>query len=354
VRVFILDCAGFVGSRLLGRLLERPDVEVIGMAADYRPVSQFLSHERLTFYGGELPPDTELMQRLVERTDVTVNLLATADARHHRDDVNAILDVDLPASLALARACATNGARLVQVSSGDVYNGLGTPGGAQGPATEPGLGTVAGGPRPTAPLQGGTPVDACALYASGKRMLELGVQTSGDTLGLNYTVLRLFNPVGPGVDVLADWCPRHPAPLFAQLVRGIVRSARMEFDVNPEDVFSYLHVDDAVDCVAGVILDPPSGSERQLYNIGNPDNAITPAELARRIFALYASRLGSSSEATVTWNPPIRPVPGPVQLIPDVAEARTVLGWQAQRSLETILEDALETMVVARRERGRN
>ncbi len=353
VHVFMLDCAGFIGSRLVGRLLEDPDVEIVGMATDYRLITPYLSHPRLTYYAGELPPDEQLIQRLLERSDVAVNLMATADARHHRDEANTILDIDLPASLALARACARANTRLVQISSGDVYNGLGSVAAARAivgpqpvPAAAPGL------PRDGQALPGGTAADACSLYASGKRLLEIGVQTSGATIDLDYTILRLFNAVGPGCDALAGWCPRHPAPLFAQLVQGIVLGQQMEFAVHPQDVYTYLHVDDAVDCIAQVTLDPPRDAERQLYNIGNPANAITPAELTRRLFDLHALRSGVRSQATVTWTPPPdRATPGPISLVPDVTPAAEALGWVPRRSLEEILEGSLDAMLAKRNDR---
>ena len=78
MRVCLFGRGGFIGSHLAEWLLERPHIEVVGTDIQHGKISHLLDEPRFTYYDSDLRHDRALTQRLIETSDVVIDLVAMA------------------------------------------------------------------------------------------------------------------------------------------------------------------------------------------------------------------------------------------------------------------------------------
>jgi UDP-glucuronate 4-epimerase len=273
MKVLITGAAGFIGSALALRLLERGD-HVVGVdnLNDYYDVS--LKEARLArtlAYSGFVDvradiEDGERMQELfaTHRPERVVNLAAQAGVRYSIENPMAYVRTNLVGFANILEGCRHTGVEhLVYASSSSVY-GLNT----------------------RMPFSVHDNVDhPASLYAASKKANELMAHTYSHLYGLPTTGLRFFTVYGP-------W--GRPDMALFKFTRAILAG-------EPIDVFNYgrhrrdfTYIDDIVEGVIRVLdrvpqpnpgwsgesPDPASArAPYRLYNIGNQE----PVELTEYI-----------------------------------------------------------------------
>jgi UDP-glucuronate 4-epimerase len=278
VKVLVTGAAGFIGSALSFRLLERGE-EVIGIdnLNDYYDVA--LKQARLE-RTRQFDTFTDLRVDLEDRDAIAgvflkytpervVNLAAQAGVRYSLINPHAYVNTNLVGFANILEGCRHNGVRhLVFASSSSVY-----------------------GANTKMPLSIHDNVDhPVSLYAASKKANELMAHTYSHLFRLPATGLRFFTVYGP-------W--GRPDMSYSLFARNILEG-------RPIDVFNYgshrrdfTYIDDVVEGVIRVLdripeSDPgwngdtpdpaTSSAPYRLYNIGNNQ----PVELKRYIEVLEA------------------------------------------------------------------
>ncbi|WP_295400979.1 NAD-dependent epimerase [uncultured Thiocystis sp.] len=285
MKVLVTGSAGFIGSALSLRLLERGD-EVIGIdnRNDYYDVG--LKEARLARtlnYAGyrDLRADIEDGERLSEifasfRPERVVNLAAQAGVRYSIDNPMAYVRTNLVGFANILEACRHHGVEhLVYASSSSVY-----------------------GANTAMPFSVHHNVDhPLSLYAASKKANELMAHTYSHLYRIPTTGLRFFTVYGP-------W--GRPDMALFKFTRAILAG-------EPIQVFNYgkhrrdfTFIDDIVEGVIRVLDRVPAGNPDwsgaepdaassqapyRLYNIGNNQ----PVELMEYIGCLEAC-LGKKAE----------------------------------------------------------
>lgn len=276
MKVLITGAAGFIGSALSLRLLERGD-EVIGIdnLNDYYDVN--LKKARLARHAGH-PGFTDVRINLEDREAVAetfathkphrvINLAAQAGVRYSLENPHAYVDTNLVGFVNILEGCRHNDVEhLVFASSSSVY-----------------------GANTNMPFSVHDNVDhPVSLYAASKKSNELMAHTYSHLFGLPATGLRFFTVYGP-------W-GRPDMALFL-FTKNILAG-------KPIDVFNYgkhrrdfTYIDDIVEGVIRVLDNvaapnpdwsgdnPDSATSYapyRLYNIGNNN----PVELMHYIKVL--------------------------------------------------------------------
>jgi UDP-glucuronate 4-epimerase len=276
MKVLITGAAGFIGSGLALRLLERGD-QVIGVdnLNDYYDVAlkearlaRTLAHSGFVDVRADIE-DTERVQELfaTHRPNRVVNLAAQAGVRYSLENPMAYVHTNLVGFANILEACRHAGVEhLVYASSSSVY-GLNT----------------------RMPFTVHDNVDhPASLYAASKKANELMAHTYSHLYGLPTTGLRFFTVYGP-------W--GRPDMALFKFTRAILAG-------EPIDVFNYgrhrrdfTYIDDIVEGVVRVLDRIPQGDPAwsgdrpdpatarapyRLYNIGNHK----PVELMEYIAVL--------------------------------------------------------------------
>ena len=276
MKVLVTGSAGFIGSALALRLLERGD-NVVGLdnLNDYYDVNlkkarleRLRPHRGFTDIRASLEDTSALTETFVKhRPERVVNLAAQAGVRYSIQNPRAYIDSNLVGFINILEACRHYGVEhLVYASSSSVY-----------------------GANTKMPFSVHDNVDhPVSLYAATKKANELMAHTYSHLYGLPTTGLRFFTVYGP-------W-GRPDMALFL-FTRNILAG-------EPIDVFNYGHhrrdftyIDDIVEGILRVLDHvaepnpdwssdtPDSATSRapyRLYNIGSH----RPIELMRYIDVL--------------------------------------------------------------------
>ncbi|ODU41339.1 NAD-dependent epimerase [uncultured Aquimonas sp.] len=285
MRVLVTGAAGFIGSTLSHRLLDRGD-EVLGYdnLNDYYDVRLKEARlERLSpragfaFLKASLEDRAAMEQAFAEfRPDRVVNLAAQAGVRYSLENPRAYIDANIVGFLNILECCRHGGIEhLVYASSSSVY-----------------------GANRKLPFAVEDSVDhPVSLYAATKKSNELMAHTYSHLFGLPTTGLRFFTVYGP-------W-GRPDMALFL-FTRKILAGEPIDVFNFGQHTRDFTYIDDIVEGVIRTLdrvpgpdpaFDPllpspaSSSAPYRVYNIGNH----RPVQLSRYI-ELIEQALGRTAE----------------------------------------------------------
>lgn len=285
MNVLITGAAGFIGSALALRLLDRGDaVYGIDNLNDYYEVSlkearlrRCTSHSRFTFQKLDIV-DRKGMGELfsAHSFDAVMHLAAQAGVRYSIENPNAYIDANLVGFGNILEGSRHGRVKhLVFASSSSVY-----------------------GANTKLPFSEHDNVDhPVSLYAATKKANELMAHTYASLYGLPCTGLRFFTVYGP-------W--GRPDMALFKFTRGILEGKRIPVFNQGKMIRDFTYVDDIIegvvrtlDCPAspdpawsGAAPDPATSyAPYRVYNIGNNQ----PVELMRYIRVLETA-LGRKAE----------------------------------------------------------
>ena len=285
MRVMVTGSAGFIGSTLTMRLLERGDT-VIGLDNHNDYYDPTLKDARLARFESH-PAYTHLRLDLADRDGIAeafsthkpervVNLAAQAGVRYSIENPLAYIDSNILGFANILEGCRHNEVEhLVYASSSSVY-----------------------GANTEMPFSVHDNVDhPLSLYAASKKSNELMAHTYSELYQLPTTGLRFFTVYGP-------W-GRPDMALFL-FTRAILAGEKIKVFNYGNHRRDFTYIDDIVEGVIRVLdkpaesnpewdgANPDPGSSRapwRVYNIGNN----SPVELMDYISAIE-SRLGLTAE----------------------------------------------------------
>ena len=319
MKVLVTGTAGFIGSALALRLLERGD-EVIGIddLNDYYDVSlkearlaRIKDHERFTEERISLQ-DREQMERVFRehQPQRVVNLAAQAGVRYSIENPHSYVDSNLVGFLHILEGCRHhNVEHLVYASSSSVY-----------------------GANEEMPFSVHHNVDhPLSLYAASKKANELMAHTYSHLYQLPTTGLRFFTVYGPWgrpdmalfmftrkilagepIDVFNYGNHRRDFTYIDDIVEGVIRTLDRPAQPNPD--WSGAQPDSAT-----------SAAPYRLYNIG----AHRPVELMHYIEVLEEN-LAKKAEKNLL---PLQPGDVP-DTYADVEDLRADTGYEPTTSVE--------------------
>ena len=337
VTVAIVGCGGFIGSHLLDAILERTRWRVFGVDLDFYRVQHRLNHERCEFLCADLA-DPAVVERLA-KFPLVVNLAAICTPSRYMAESCEVIRSNYDHPAALATACARSGAWLVHFSTSEIYG-----------RTAPDSGELVEDSTPV--LLGPVTVSRWS-YATAKLLAERFI---AGLPGLKWTVVRPFNFVGPYMDFMpgvdGEGIPRVLANFSTALLRG--ESLKLVNGGKAKRCFTSVH--DAVDflfALFAVGADPKrcGGILSQAFNVGNPANELSIAELAGKMRSIFAKVRG----VDVSTLPEPQVVSGEeyygvgyddsMRRLPSVVKAERLLGFKARIPLDVALEESLSWFV---------
>jgi UDP-glucose 4-epimerase len=317
--------SGFIGSHVTDRLLARGDSVVVlddlstGRLGNLRPSWR---HPNFTMVAGSVLDELKV-DELVHRCDVVVHLAAAVGVQLIIDEPLRSFTTNIRGSEIVIAAAHRYRRKILVASTSEVY-------GKNGSAR-----LVETADR----ILGPTSVSRWS-YSTSKAADEILALAYHRERGLEAVIPRFFNTVGP-----------RQSPGYGMVIPRLARQA-----VNGEPLTVYgdggqsrcfCHVLDVVDAVTS-LLDHPD-AVGNVYNIGS-SYEITILELAERIIERSGSRsevrLVPYSEAYAEGFEDMR------RRVPDTTKLRDLTGWEPQRTLEDILDDAIADAEQARRQAG--
>ena len=302
-RIVVTGAAGFLGSHLCERLLERGD-EVVGLDNLVTGKVANIEHNfgRPGFTFAEHDVSTYLW--VPGEVDAVMHLASPASPKDYLEMPIQTLKVGSLGThngLGLARA---KGAKFFLASTSEVY---GDP--QVHPQTEEYWGHV-------------NPVGPRGVYDEAKRFAEAMTMAYHRHHGLEVRIVRIFNTYGPRMRP-------QDGRVISNFVMQALRGEPITIYGDGSQTRSFCYVDDEVRGFLALLDSEQTGP----INIGNPGE-FTIRELADIVVELT----GSDSEIV---HEPL-PVDDPMQRQPDITKARELLGWEPQVALREGLARTIE------------
>ena len=288
-RVMVTGGAGFLGSHLIDRLLERGD-EVLCVdnlfTGTKQNIGHVLKHERFEFLRHDITFP------LYVEVDEIYNLACPASPVHYQHDPVQTTKTSVIGAINMLGLAKRTGAKIFQASTSEVY------------------GNPSVHPQPEEYWGHVNPIGPRSCYDEGKRCAETLFFDYHQQHGLPIKVVRIFNTYGPRM---------HPADgrVVSNFIIAALRNEPISIYGDGLQTRSFCYVDDLIDGFLKLM-----DSDRAItgpINIGNPGE-FTMRELAEKVIALT----GSKSE--ICYEP--LPQDDPKQRRPDITQAQQKLGWQ--------------------------
>ncbi|MES2990212.1 MAG: UDP-glucuronic acid decarboxylase family protein [Pseudomonadota bacterium] len=302
-RVLVTGGAGFLGSHLCDRLIERGD-DVLCVDNFYtgskRNVAHLLGH-----------PHFELMRHdvtfpLYVEVDRIFNLACPASPIHYQRDPVQTTKTSVHGAINMLGLAKRIRARILQASTSEVY---GDP--EVHPQPEEYSGRV-------------NPIGIRSCYDEGKRCAETLFFDYHRQLSLEIKVVRIFNTYGPRM---------HPndGRVVSNFIVQALRGQDISIYGDGLQTRSFCYVDDLIDAMLRM-MDTP-GDFTGPVNIGNPGE-FTMLELAEMVIGLTDSR------SKIIFRP--LPPDDPRQRKPDITLAKERLDWEPMVSLVDGLKQTID------------
>ena len=347
ITVAIVGCGGFIGCHLLDAILSRTQWRVFGVDLDFYRIQHRLSNERCEFMVADLA-DKSVVERIA-KYPVVMNLAAICTPSRYMAEAPEVIRSNYDHPAALADACAKSGSWLIHFSTSEIYG-----------RTSADSGLLV---EDESELTFGPVTASRWSYATAKLLTERYI---AGLKNLKWTVVRPFNFVGPYMDFMpgvdGSGIPRVLANFSSALVRGeplklvnggvAKRSFTSVFDA-VDFMFALFEAGKMGRLLAESVSKNASGMSpfSQAFNIGNPDNEITIAELAWKMRKIYAEIKGISLESV----PEPEEVSGveyygegyedSMRRLPSVEKAERLLGFKAKTPIDVVLRESLTWFV---------
>ena len=306
--------AGFIGSHLADRLIQRGDlVTVIDdlSTGSARNLAAIRHHAKFSFVVDTVE-SRGVLTELVDNADIVVHLAAAVGVKLIVDSPVRTIETNVHGTEVVLEAAAKKSKRTLVASTSEVYGKS-----QQLPFTE------------DQDLVLGPSTKGRWSYAASKLIDEFLALAYWKERKLPTTVVRLFNTVGP------RQTGRY-GMVIPTFVEQAVRGEAITVFGSGEQSRCFCHVADVVDgLIALCENDKAVGS---VFNLGGAEE-VTILALAERVKAITAS---SSTIRRIPYDEAYEAgFEDMMRRVPDTSRAQKLIGFQARRSLDEIIRDVV-------------
>ncbi|MDY6787837.1 MAG: UDP-glucuronic acid decarboxylase family protein [candidate division WOR-3 bacterium] len=301
MKVIVTGGAGFIGSHLINRLLNKGN-EIVCLdnlrTGSLKNIEHFRDNPLFHFKEHDVIDPYDI------KADCIYNLACPASPVHYqKDPVNT-----MNSTVEGVRNAVNNALKysipLLQSSTSEIY---GDP--LEHPQSEDYWGNV-------------NPLGPRACYNEAKRLGETLMYNYHEQYGLDMRIVRIFNTYGPNMQM-------NDGRVISNFIIQALQNEDITIYGDGTQTRSFCYVDDMIDGLIKMMESSVHGP----VNIGN-DNETTILELARKVIELCKSLSNISFKAL--------PEEDPRRRKPDLQLAKEVLNWQPRVSLDEGLKRTIE------------
>lgn len=309
MKVIVTGGAGFLGSHLSDKLIERGDQVICIdnlLTGSLDNITHLQNSPNFTFIQADatenLPEDLDFDQLYHLASPASPN---KNNPKSYQALPFETMQINSIGTWNLCEETVSRGAKFLFASTSEVY---GDP--QEHPQNEDYKGNVSTvGPR--------------SVYDESKRFGETITSAYVRYNKLDARIVRIFNTYGPRM--------ASDGRVVIEFVNAALQNKPLPVFGDGKQTRSFMFVTDMID---GIIAATEKGEKGGVYNLGNP-NEFTVLELAEIVKKLT----GSASEMSFTES---LPEDDPIRRCPDITKARERLGWEPK----VTLEEGLKKLIV--------
>lgn len=330
--VLILGVNGFIGNHLSERLLESGRYEVYGMDLSATTIERLLGHPDFHFTEGDISIMREWIEYHVSKCDIILPLVAIATPIEYVRNPLRVFELDFEENLRVVRYCVKYGKRLIFPSTSEVYGMCRDP-----EFNEINSNFVLG------PIQ-----KQRWIYSCIKQMLDRVIWAYGSDRGLQFTLFRPFNWIGPRLDSLES-ARIGSSRVITQFILNLVEGSPIQLVDGGRQKRCFTDVKDGIDCLFRIIENKNDCCNGRILNIGNPDNEFSMQALADMLLEKFGAHPLRSNfppdggikdiEALAFYGSGYQDMQ---HRRPSIRQAQRILGWQPRVPFDQSVEETLD------------
>tara|TARA_A100000171_G_C2137263_1_gene151323 strand:- start:2720 stop:3772 length:1053 start_codon:yes stop_codon:yes gene_type:complete len=332
LKVLILGVNGFIGNSLTESILKKTNWEVYGMDMSSDKLEASLGNSRFHFVEGDITINKEWVEYHIKKCDVVLPLVAIANPALYVKEPLRVFELDFEANLEIVRQCVFYNKRILFPSTSEVY-GMSS----EEEFNEENTNLVLG------------PIHKQRwIYSCAKQMLDRVIYAYGDQHGLDYTLFRPFNWLGPKLDRIND-AKEGNSRVVTQFISNILYHGEISLVDGGQQRRSFTCIDDGIDALLKIIENKDGQASRRIFNIGNPKNDFSIIELAHMIVdqvKTYPDYREKAEKVVIksveSGNYYGQGYQDLGYRVPSIENARKYLGWEPKISLQEALKKTLD------------
>lgn len=343
--IAILGCGGFIGSHLLERLLVEQEWKIIGVDVVSKKISHLLGKSNFKFCLIDIN-EIEKLVPILKGVGTVISLAAICTPYNYVKNPLKVIESNFISYYPIIKWCSNLGCRLIHFSTSEVYGKT--------------VGCVSGitndNPKyyllneEKTPLIMG-PISAQRwCYATAKQLTERTIFAFGFEQGLEYTIIRPFNFIGPKMDFIPTKIEEGVPRVLACFMEALLNDRPLKLVDGGKSRRCFTAIEDAVEAIM-LIIKNREKVNRKILNIGNPANEIAIKDLANKMIEIYkkinpikkdfpygTEEVSSSLFYGEGYEDCDRRVP-------DLSLIKSLLGWEPKISLDLALEKSMEWFI---------
>lgn len=345
MKILLLGAGGFIGANLTERLIRDGEHTITALDIEREKLDDTVSSGDINYIQFDIRGDEKKLEQLTVEHDLIVDLVAMANPSLYVSNPVDVFKLNFTENLKIAEFCVKHKKRIVQFSTCEVYGITAARAFGKNSADFP-IPFI----EDETPLIMGPIKNHRWIYACAKQLLERVLHAYGLEEGLNYSIIRPFNFIGPRIDYLPSEQTGNPR-VFSHFMNAFLYGTPIKLVDGGVNYRAYTYIDDAVDCIVRIIDNPGGVCDRQIFNIGTPENEVTIKELAERMRVLFDQHFRKPGDP----NPTVESVSSEEfygkgyedcdRRVPNVDKARTLLGWKSQHDLDSVLFHTMKYFV---------
>jgi UDP-apiose/xylose synthase len=339
--ISVLGCGGFIGSHLIAGLLSADKYKIFGVDLKSDKIKLFLGNTDFEFLESDIYTNPTVVS-CIERSEIVISLAALCNPSMYNTIPIEVIESNFIQPVEIIKLCSNLKKWLIHFSTSEVYGKTAV---SQLPSEAKTDDTAIEFREETTPLILG-PIQAQRWsYACAKQLSERLIYAYGEQKGLDYTIIRPFNFIGPGMDYLPGIDGEGVPRVLACFMESLLFKKPLQLVDGGKNRRVFTYIDDAINAIIRVIECQAKG---HIFNIGNPENEMSIEMLAHQMIRFYKELFPEFTEyqysvEDVNSNDFYGPgYEDSDRRIPDISKAKKILDWTPQVNLETTLRNTIK------------
>jgi UDP-4-amino-4-deoxy-L-arabinose formyltransferase/UDP-glucuronic acid dehydrogenase (UDP-4-keto-hexauronic acid decarboxylating) len=233
-------------------------------------ICRIKEREGFYFEEGDISIHREWIEYHVRKCDVVLPLVAIATPIEYVRNPLRVFELDFEENLRIVRYCAKYGKRVIFPSTSEVY----------------GMCDDERFDEDKSKLVVGPIQKQRWIYSCSKQLLDRVIWAYGAQKGLQFTLFRPFNWIGPRLDSL-DSARVGSSRAITQLILNLTEGTPIQLVDGGKQKRCFTDVKDGIECLYRIIENKDDLCNGRIFNIGNPDNEASIEDLANLLIANF-------------------------------------------------------------------